>query len=72
MASTVGNVDVIEYVMLLIYCHWLSLIDRDCPAGSVRSTLVVYIYGYGRVSICMAVGSVPFDYVSLILYLIDI
>ena len=39
MASTVDNVDIIDYVMLLIYCHWLSLVDRDCPAGSVRSTL---------------------------------
>ena len=44
MALTVDNVDIIDYVMLLIYCHWLWLIDRDCPAESVSFDSVSSMY----------------------------
>ena len=42
----------------------LSLVMTAC-SGLSRRLCVVCVYGYGRVSICMAVGSVPLDSVSL-------
>ena len=75
LGGVASTVDIICTADLLCYC--CIVIGYDCLLGTVPSELfrrlcVVCVYGYGRVSICMAVGSVPFDSVSLILYLIDI
>ena len=60
MASTVD-------IVALLICYdiaVLSLVMTAC-LGLSRRLCVVCVYGYGRVSICMAAGSVPFDSVSL-------
>ena len=41
MASTVEHIVIIDYVMLLIYCHWLLLLARDCPVDSVSFVYMV-------------------------------
>ena len=55
-------------LIVLLICYTidvLSLVMTAC-SGLSRRLCVVCVYGYGRVSICMAVGSVPFDSVSLL------
>lgn len=41
VASTVEHIDIIDYVMLLIYCHSLWLLARDCPVDSVSFVYMV-------------------------------
>ena len=60
MASTVDIV-----VLLIVYAITVLSLDMTDCLGLSHRLCVVCVYGYGRVSICMAVGSVPFDSVSL-------
>ena len=59
VASNVEHIDIMDYVVL-------SLVMTAC-SGLSRRLCVVCVYGYGRVSICMAVGLSPRLYVIVVM-----
>ena len=55
----------IMFILLICYAIDVLSLVMTAWSGLSRRLCVVCVYGYGRVSICMAFGSVPFDSVSL-------